>query len=232
MTLFILVVFVAIWVVTFIPAWKLLFKLLALSVTDKPGSTKFIFNFLLYRLLILLPYIWLFLFGHKLPPLLKGLIISFLAFGLFFSAVRFFFKRQATAYLWQIYSNVYDSLLKFYPYKNLLALVYRRLELKPAESVLDAGCGTGNLSKLILSHHSKASITAVDVSSSMLRRARKKLAGHTNVEIIQSDINGFLKAHPEKKFDVIALVNVLYAVDDTAQLWKLCLESRRNLKKI
>jgi len=51
------------------------------------------------------------------------------------------------------------------------------LGLGPDESVIDVGCGTGNLTKAILARMSPAGrITAIDISPRMIEEARRKIS--------------------------------------------------------
>jgi trans-aconitate 2-methyltransferase len=56
------------------------------------------------------------------------------------------------------------------------AKVLSRLELRGDETVLDAGCGTGKLTKELLERLPDGRVVAVDLSINMLRTAREHLA--------------------------------------------------------
>jgi SAM-dependent methyltransferase len=65
-----------------------------------------------------------------------------------------------------------------------------RLELKPGDTVLEVGCGTGrNLRLLREAVGSSGQVVGVDASSEMLARARRLVAKHgwTNVRLIHHD---------------------------------------------
>jgi tRNA (cmo5U34)-methyltransferase len=54
-------------------------------------------------------------------------------------------------------------------------------------SILDIGAGTGLLSALLLQRYPDASLTALDISEEMLKVAKKRFAGNTNVRYIIGD---------------------------------------------
>ncbi len=63
-----------------------------------------------------------------------------------------------------------------------------RFEVRTGESVLDVGCGTGNLTgKLVELVSSRGRVTAVDLSIGMIRRAREK---HRDCEISWVECDG------------------------------------------
>ncbi len=69
-----------------------------------------------------------------------------------------------------------------------MARLLERLELKPGQMVLDAGCGTGRLVPFISGKIGpEGKLIAVDVSSNMLKIARQKFNFH-NVVFIQADV--------------------------------------------
>lgn len=66
----------------------------------------------------------------------------------------------------------YDAkMTAFRDYAAEAAIVVRTLDLKPQESVLDIGCGTGGVSIHVA--RSCASLTGIDVSPAMLELARR-----------------------------------------------------------
>jgi len=64
--------------------------------------------------------------------------------------------------------------------------VIDRLELRGAETVLDAGCGSGRVTKLLLERLPEGRIIGVDASPSMIETAREALPDRT--EFIVSDL--------------------------------------------
>jgi len=64
--------------------------------------------------------------------------------------------------------------------------VMERLPLRGDETVLDAGCGTGRVTLMLLERLPRGRVTAVDSAPSMIEAAREALAGRATV--IQSDL--------------------------------------------
>lgn len=221
--LLIAVAFAAVWIATFKPAWRLLIRLVvrASQPDFRLSDGRFWLDFIMYRLVILLPYIVPLIFARELPDVVVQLIWAWLGLGVILSFGRIFGVKQLVHGLWQVYGLVYDGLLNLYPYRNLLNLTYKRLQLRPGHTLLDVGCGSGNLLKLIQEKGVDTALTGVDNSGTMLRRAKRKLAPGVTLE--RSELIAFLNAQPDSSFDRIALVNVAYAVPDRIELWRECL---------
>ena len=58
------------------------------------------------------------------------------------------------------------------------------MDLRPSDSVLDAGCGTGWLARLIAERVSEGRVIGMDISDEMVRRARRNLADLRHVMFI------------------------------------------------
>ena len=69
------------------------------------------------------------------------------------------------------------------------AAVLDRLPLNGDETVLDAGCGTGRVTELLLGRLPRGRVVALDASAAMLAEARGRLArfGH-QVDYVQADL--------------------------------------------
>lgn len=68
--------------------------------------------------------------------------------------------------------------------------VLDRLDWLGAETVLDAGCGTGRLTRLLVDRVPRGHVVALDRSLSMLRAARATLADCRAVSFVQADLAG------------------------------------------
>ena len=66
--------------------------------------------------------------------------------------------------------------------------VLARRAWKGNEIVLDAGCGSGGLTRLIAGKVQEGRVYAVDKDLDMVRHTREKLAGLHNVQVIQADL--------------------------------------------
>ena len=58
-----------------------------------------------------------------------------------------------------------------------------RLELAGDETVLDAGCGTGGVTELLLARVPEGRVIGVDGSPSMIERARERLGGRADLRV-------------------------------------------------
>ena len=116
---------------------------------------------------------------------------------------------------WSEYSQEY------YDYIALLTenkrLLDRVAELSGTGSqVLDAGCGTGNLTIRLAKRHQQ--VTAIDFSEGMVNTARAKTQQFSNVTVARGDVTDI--AFPTASFDAVTSVNVLYNIINTEQAIK------------
>lgn len=75
------------------------------------------------------------------------------------------------------------------PHERWGAGVVERLRLTGDEHVLDAGCGTGRDTALLLARLPRGRVTAVDASASMLERLRERLAADLDrVDVVRADL--------------------------------------------
>ncbi len=143
--------------------------------------------------------------------------------------VQYYQPRWVAKVLWRIYGYTYDGLRNFYPYQHLVRQTVAWLEIKPGETVLDLGCGTGNALELALSHQS-VKAKGIDISPTMIATARRKLvlnlrSGH--LELQQGDLLDILKSTPSDSVDKIISINVFYALTNRSAIWE---EALRILK--
>jgi len=61
--------------------------------------------------------------------------------------------------------------------------VLERLELDGSETVLDAGCGSGRITQVLIERLPRGRVIAVDQSSSMVEAARTRLGEHADVRV-------------------------------------------------
>ncbi len=129
-----------------------------------------------------------------------------------------FGKERIIDALWQVYANVYDGLLRLYPYRHLLEQMAQTADVQSGMRVIDAGCGTGNMLAM-LQNIPDVELIGVDASSRMLRHAPRKFASGHMPHFVHADVVEFLARQPAQSADVILLSNVLYAIEDRAGLW-------------
>jgi len=90
------------------------------------------------------------------------------------------------------------------------------LDLKGNEKVLELGCGSGNLSKLVISKlFNKGSLTCIDNSNYWLSKAKVRLGGHENIEFKLGDINKLIL---KDCYDVIIIHYILHDINQDTRL--------------
>jgi trans-aconitate 2-methyltransferase len=63
-----------------------------------------------------------------------------------------------------------------------------RLELRGDELVLDAGCGSGRVTQLLLDRLPEGRVVALDSDPDMVRATRERFAGDARVEVVQQSL--------------------------------------------
>ena len=113
---------------------------------------------------------------------------------------------------WEKYSKVYDALSLLIPYQELLETICKELNIKKGEKILDAGCGTGNLTIKI--KKMDGIVTALDNCSEALKRLQRK---DSTIKTVVANLTEQLP-FPNNYFDKIACNNVLYAMSTEERL--------------
>jgi SAM-dependent methyltransferase len=115
--------------------------------------------------------------------------------------------------LWNLYAHCYDAITELGPYEDMLSEVVDALALSPGMRVLDAGCGTGALAERVLDRCPGVELVAVDLSPSMLARARDRRAWPPTWRFVEGTIEEVL-ASDANGFDRVASVNVIWTLPD------------------
>ena len=76
------------------------------------------------------------------------------------------------------------------------AAVLERLGARGDEAALDAGCGTGKVTALLLERLPNGSVLAVDGSEAMVEAARRRFAGERRVRVERQDLLSLEVAEP------------------------------------
>jgi trans-aconitate 2-methyltransferase len=79
--------------------------------------------------------------------------------------------------------------------------VLGRLELRGDETALDAGCGSGRVTRHLLERLPRGRVIGVDAAPSMIEHARENLAGYG--ERVQLDVGDLLELSLERSVDVV-----------------------------
>ena len=90
-------------------------------------------------------------------------------------------------------------------------LAIRRMGIRPADRVLEVGVGTGINASL---YPRDCSVTGIDLSTSMLEKARRRIAhkGVRNVRLMEMDATNL--KFPDDTFDVVYAPYVISVVPD------------------
>lgn len=105
---------------------------------------------------------------------------------------------------WERYFEVYDTLNEAPPYKKMVARTIELLEPRPGDRVLDAGAGTGNVSRALAAHGAR--ITGIDFCVPALARCRAKVP---DAEFLEGDLTKRLP-FDDASFDKVACCLVLH----------------------
>ena len=100
---------------------------------------------------------------------------------------------------------------------NFLELFLERRGLRGDEAVLDAGCGTGKVTELLLRRVPGGSVLAVDGSEAMVEAARARFAGEPRVRVERQNL---LELEVEEPVDVIFSTATFHWIQDHDRLFK------------
>ncbi len=71
---------------------------------------------------------------------------------------------------------------------DFLGVFLEHYSLRGNEAVVDAGCGTGRVTELLLRHLPRGTVLAVDASEAMVEAARRRFAGDGRVRVERQDL--------------------------------------------
>ncbi len=113
------------------------------------------------------------------------------------------------SHFWENYFRTYDILLRVIPYRELLQSLLDAAGIRPGQTILDAGCGTGNLAHFLLEN---INVYMLDQSAEALAKARLKFPG---IKQVQSSLTDSLPLK-DASMDAIVCNNVLYTLPESA----------------
>lgn len=100
-----------------------------------------------------------------------------------------------------------------------VGLLWRALQRRPLrgdETAIDAGCGTGKITELLLRHLPGGTVLAVDASATMVEAARERFAGDGRVWVEQQDL---VRLQVEKPVDLIFSTATFHWIQDHERLF-------------
>ena len=127
-------------------------------------------------------------------------------------------------------AEFYDAISKDYTesvercvpkYKEMLSTLFTYLPTNYSpKSILELGCGTGNLTHLISDHFPKSRIHAVDISKECINECKQRLQS-ADIDYIKSDFRDL--DFQEKSFDLIISSISIHHLNDNekSRLFKL-----------
>lgn len=89
-----------------------------------------------------------------------------------------------------------------HPQVEMARPVLERLQLRGDETVLDAGCGSGRVTRLLLERLPRGRVIAVDSSPEMLARAREELRDEPRADVREADL-AQLRLEPGEQVDAV-----------------------------
>ena len=95
--------------------------------------------------------------------------------------------------------------------------VLGRLELRGDEAAIDAGCGTGRVTELLLQKLPEGSVLAVDRSRAMVEAAGRRFAGDPRVRVERQDL---LDLEVEERVDLIFSTAAFHWIKDHDRLFE------------
>ena len=81
----------------------------------------------------------------------------------------------------------FNDVITFGMHRYWKKFVVRQTGLRPDEECLDLCCGTGDISREILRQHPDCKITGLDFSAEMLKIAKSKNSGNSEIQYLQGD---------------------------------------------
>ncbi len=95
--------------------------------------------------------------------------------------------------------------------------VLERLDARGDEAAMDAGCGTGRVTELLLAKLPEGSVLAIDGSRAMVEAARRRFAGEMRVRVERQDL---LSLHVEERVDLIFSTATFHWIWDHDRLFE------------
>ena len=99
---------------------------------------------------------------------------------------------------------------------GLLGRALERRSLRGNETAIDAGCGTGKITELLLRHLPDGTVVAVDASAAMVEAARERFVGNGRVRVEQQDL---VQLQVERPVDLVFSTATFHWIQDHERLF-------------
>jgi trans-aconitate 2-methyltransferase len=99
---------------------------------------------------------------------------------------------------------------------GLLERALERWTLAGDEAAVDAGCGTGKITELLLRHFPDGTVLAVDASAAMVEATRERFAGDGRVRVERQDL---LRLEVEREVDLVFSTATFHWIQDHERLF-------------
>jgi trans-aconitate 2-methyltransferase len=97
------------------------------------------------------------------------------------------------------------------------ARVLGRIDLGGDEAAIDAGCGTGRVTELLLQRLPEGTVLAVDRSEAMVEATRRRFAGEPRVRVERQDLS---ELEVEERVDLIFSTATFHWIEDHDRLFE------------
>ncbi len=115
-------------------------------------------------------------------------------------------------------ADIYDNVSN--PQEEMAKTMIQKRKWTGKENLLDAGCGSGRVTKIISRIITDGKIYAIDNDSNMIKKATENLMNIENVKVVQSDLVDIESVDISIKFDVIFSNAVLHWISDHNKVFK------------
>ena len=95
--------------------------------------------------------------------------------------------------------------------------VLERVDVRGDEAAIDAGCGTGRVTELLLAELPEGSVLAIDASLAMVEAARRRFDGEPRVRVERQDL---LSLEVEETVDLIFSTATFHWISDHERLFE------------
>lgn len=110
-------------------------------------------------------------------------------------------KREQNRRFFDRWAQSYDHFIFGWWMRYIQREVIRQLDLTENSSVLDVGCGTGFTLLELSAFVKKGKLRGIDLSTAMIRQAKKKLSGIMNAAVVQAEVEKI--PFPNNSFDYV-----------------------------